>query len=224
MSTGSMLITMALAANAADEWLRTSMEAGVHVRFRVVRTAALTIALVSCGSVGPGLKTKDPLFQAMRETLDTYASTPITRSMIASLSNSELDSRVWLRLSRRFSVSDPRILRRLPPTMRAYLSTRLFEWEVGNGGIVQYLWNYPNLAFLEVVGGGYGILGMQIQQRTVDNRILPAARHEAKRLRSMSHFVDAYSIHALTELDALVEAHDDVRVAFIRSHPDSFVG
>ena len=63
----------------------------------------------------------------------------LTEQDIASLDDTQLDDRVWSRLVARFDPGDPDTLMTLPPGVRAYLATRLFEWEVGNGGLLPRL-------------------------------------------------------------------------------------
>ncbi len=66
----------------------------------------------------------------------------------------------------------------LPPGVRAYLATRLFEWEVGNGGLHQYFFNYPSPDLLTLVLDGYSYLRLPDARRVVEELVAPVAEAE----------------------------------------------
>jgi hypothetical protein len=65
---------------------------------------------------------------------------------------------------------------------------------------------------------------MKDQQENLQTKIIPAVGLNVHRLYQLDNFTDGYKITELTDLDPLVDEHDDIRVAFICAHPDSFVG
>jgi hypothetical protein len=73
---------------------------------------------------------------------------------------------------------DPEALMALPPGVRAYLATRLFEWEVGNGGLHQYFFNYPSPDLLTLVLDGYSYLRLPDARRVVEELVAPVAEAE----------------------------------------------
>src|SRR5215813_4447485 len=99
---------------------------------------------------------------------------PLTVEMIASYSDSELDDHTLARLARRTDLTEQAEVESLPPLVQAWLVTRVFEWEVGNGGLNQYFLNFEDRPwFLALVLRGYDVLGLPEQQRLIDERIIP---------------------------------------------------
>src|SRR5262245_31225978 len=85
---------------------------------------------------------------------------PLTVEMIASYSDSELDDHTLARLARRADLTRAAEVESLPPLVQAWLVTRVFEWEVGNGGLNRYFLNFEDRPwFLALVLRGYDVLG-----------------------------------------------------------------
>ncbi len=83
------------------------------------------------------------------------AGTPLTWREFESLADRDLDDRVCLRLSSLINYFDPSQIVAEDPDVAAYLATRVFEWEVGNGGLHQYFYNFPEPDHLSAVLSGY---------------------------------------------------------------------
>jgi hypothetical protein len=151
----------------------------------------------------------------------------LTEQDIASLDDTQLDDRVWSRLVARFDPGDPDTLMTLPPGVRAYLATRLFEWEVGNGGLHQYFFNYPSPDLLALVLEGYSHLGLHDARRVVDDLVVPVAAaestwRESLRGGTIEGFFGSYPESQLPDYDDRIVLHDDVRVRYVRTHPELF--
>jgi hypothetical protein len=152
---------------------------------------------------------------------------PTTVDELVSLPPARLDDRVWLRLSRLVDYRNPAALRSDSSDVAAYLSTRLFEWEVMNGGLHQYFFNFPDPDLLSVILDGYTHLGLHDARTTLEHAIAPIAAKEAEWRESLRDgrietFFDSYGSSELEALDLRIEVFDHVRVALIRTRPDSF--
>lgn len=138
-----------------------------------------------------------------RETMRRWESTALTVEDIASLPDDELDDWQW-----------------------AYYATRMFEWEVMNGGLHQYFFNNPDPELLELVLDGYRVLGLDDQAIVVREVVAPLAAQEAAwtsaRDGTIETFMAAYVESALPEFDHRIEAHDADRLRFVRAEPQSF--
>lgn len=161
------------------------------------------------------------------EEQDRRAATPVEAGEIAALPDDELDDRVWLRLCTLVRPDSPLDLATVDPGVRAYCVTRLFEWEVMNGGLHQYFFNHPDQELLELVLDSYPVFGLERQAEVIRQEILPiAARESAWResLRdgTLETFFGSYVDSALPELDDRIELHDAERIAFIRAHAGDF--
>jgi hypothetical protein len=157
------------------------------------------------------------------------SETPVTAAMIAGLPDSELDDHVWLRLSGRARTDSRGDIEALHPLVRTYLVTRMFDWEVGNGGLRQYFLNFEDRPwFLPLVLDGYTALGLDDERRVIEDRIVPVAcSAEERRIRSQDR-IDLgrrpLKKSRLDELSDLIGEHDAVRVALIRANPGLFAG
>lgn len=152
---------------------------------------------------------------------------PTTVDELVSLPPARLDDRVWLRLTRLVDYGNPAALRSDSSDVAAYLSTRLFEWEVMNGGLHQYFFNFPDPDLLSVVLDGYTHLGLHDARTTLEHTIAPIAAREAEWRESLRDgrietFFDSYGSSELEGLDLRIEVFDHVRVALIRSRPENF--
>jgi Domain of unknown function (DUF4375) len=163
-----------------------------------------------------------------REMGRRWESTALTVQDIASLPDDELDDWLWTRLCRVVGAGSAASIGALPQPQRAYFATRLFEWEVMNGGLHQYFFNHPDPGLLDLVLDGYRLLGLDDQATVVREVVAPLAEREAgwrDSLRdgtTIETFMASYVESALPELDDRIEAHDAERVRFVRSQPDAF--
>jgi hypothetical protein len=171
----------------------------------------------------------DEAFRQFMQSTRYMSETPVTAAMIAGLPDSELDDHVWLRLSSRAGTDSQDDIEALHPLVRAYLVTRMFDWEVGNGGLRQYFLNFEDRSwFLPLVLDGYTALGLDDQRRVIEEHIVPVAcSAEERRIRSR-YRIDfgrrPLKKSQLDELNDLIGEHDGVRVALIRANPELFVG
>ena len=166
-----------------------------------------------------------PAFQGWNPTAGW--DTPTTEEELLALPPSQLDDRVWLRLTRLVDYGNPGALRAENADVAAYLSTRLFEWEVMNGGLHQYFFNFPDPDLTSLVLEGYTHLGLHDARATLEQAIAPIAARESEWRESLRDgrietFFDSYGESELEALDADIEVFDHVRVALIRAEPESF--
>jgi hypothetical protein len=118
--------------------------------------------------VTPDPPARDEAFRQFMRGTRRMSETPVTASMIAELPDSKLDGRVWLRLCSRVDMGSRDDIEALHPLVRAYLVTRMFDWEVGNGGLRQYFLNFETRPwFLPLVLDGYTTLGLDDQRRVI---------------------------------------------------------
>jgi hypothetical protein len=150
----------------------------------------------------------------MRGGTRSMSEAPLTAAMIAELPDSRLDSYVWRRLCSRVSMGSRDDIEAMHPLVRAYLVTRMFDWEVGNGGLRQY--------FLD----GYTTLGLDDQRRVIEERIVPVAYSAKERRMRSRDRVDFFGPRRkksqLDELNDLIGEHDGERIALIRANPELF--
>lgn len=168
-----------------------------------------------------------PAFE--RLDLASAAEEPLTVAEIEALPPDRLDDRVWMRWYHLVNPGDPNALRQTDPDVAAYLSTRLFEWEVMNGGLHQYFFNYPDPDVLKLVLAGFDRLGLEETRAAIEQVVAPIAACEAEWRESLRDgrietFFDSYEDTALDGLDGIVEDHDHIRVALVRAHPEKFAG
>ncbi|HEX7277278.1 MAG TPA: DUF4375 domain-containing protein [Acidimicrobiales bacterium] len=165
----------------------------------------------------------DDIFAA----LERMQTTPLTRQLIAELPDGQLDDWVWARSISYAFPADHVALVTLPEGVRAYIATRLFEWEVGNGGLHQYFFNHPSSDLLSLVIDGYAFLGLEAARRIVAEDVAPIAEREKEWRESLRDgsddtFANAYADTELTALDERIEFHDAERLRYVRGHPDLF--
>lgn len=161
------------------------------------------------------------------EEQDRLAARRITADEIAVLSDDELDDHVWLRLCQLVGSGQAPDLAAMQPRLRAYYVTRLFEWEVMNGGLHQYFFNHPDPDLLELILDSYPILGLPEQAEAIRELIAPlesqeSAWRESLRDGTIETFFESYVESALPDFDDRIELHDPERVSFIRAHASDF--
>jgi len=126
-----------------------------------------------------------------------------------AMDDDDFDDVVWLSLVGH--VGSPNDLRGMPVGVRMYFATRLFEWEIWNGGFSQALEVAGD--YLDEVVAGYKILG---DDESI--AIVRRAQHVAQ---------DEDALDALdNELDGPpwygVPWSDEKRVRYVRAHRDEF--
>lgn len=154
-------------------------------------------------------------------------STPVTSAAIAEMDNDSLDDWLWTRLLAFVDPGDPDDLARWPEGVRAYLATRLFEWESGNGGLHQYFFNYPSLDLLAVVLDGYTYLGLTEVRRIVEEVVAPVAVNEqawreSLRDGAIETFFGSYPESQLPNYDEQIGLHTAERIRYVKENPEPF--
>jgi hypothetical protein len=165
----------------------------------------------------------DEFFESARR----MESTPLTVERIAVLDDENLDDWVWSRWATYADTWDPESLAALPEGVCAYLATRLFEWEVGNGGLHQYFFNYPSPELLDLVLDGYSFLGLDDARAVVATVVEPVAAREQEwreslRDGSIETFFASYPASNLPEHDDRIEFHDTERIRYVRANATLF--
>jgi hypothetical protein len=161
-------------------------------------------------------------FGELRVAWERQSKAAITVEDIASLPDAELDDLVWLRLNAEVEYGDRELIMALSPERRAYLVTRLLEWEIGNGGLHQFFFNYSHLA--DLCAEGYRVLGLNGQARKM-RRVLRIARREKPVREAVTDWEGFAKSHRRTRLnryDRCFMEHDAERIVFIRAHPERF--
>lgn len=166
-------------------------------------------------------------FAAHMAAAQRQAEQPVSVEEIATLDDSDLDDRIWMRLSTIIAYRDAAGLRAEDPLVSAYLATRTFEWEVGNGGLHQYFFNFDDPDLLAVVLDGYSTLGLHHARRDLEEIVAPIAAAEAAwraslRDGNLQTFADSYDVTQLPEFDERIGLHDAERVQMVRANASTF--
>jgi hypothetical protein len=113
---------------------------------------------------------------------------------------------------------------RLSPGVRAFFLTRHFEWEVGNGGVWQYVANAVNNdgTNFDLIADGYDLLEVPDRADLV--------RKVSERMRPFGPLLLDDSEESLPDEVDELELHDDVlsaltddrRLSYVRAHPEDF--
>ncbi len=147
----------------------------------------------------------------------------LTAEIAAQLDDVTLDDMVWEDIS----YGTDGNLDEMSDAVRAFYATRLFEWEVGNGGLHQFFFNHPTPEVVAAVIEGYRFLGVVPSADLVADLIAPLASQEQEwresiRDGSIETFMDSYAESLLPEADEQVRLHDVERMALVRSNPALF--
>ena len=153
--------------------------------------------------------------------------TPLTVEEISSLDGDQLDDRVWMRTAHVVDISDLAVLAKQHPLVRAYITTRMFEWEIGNGGLHQWFFNHQRPEELALVLEGYDTLGRTEVRVLLEELVAPIAADEDEWRESLRNgrletFFDSYPETDLAQLDEQVGWHDEERFAILRANPELF--
>ena len=116
----------------------------------------------------------------------------------------------------------------LRPTVRAYCATRIFEWQVGNGGAYQFFLNWESEPWLlaEVLSG-YNLLGLPDQRRLIEEYVAPTATLQSEiELREQNRAEPHGTLGERSQLgqfDEEVGDHTAERLRLLRTQADDFV-
>ncbi len=147
---------------------------------------------------------------------------------VASLDDVSLDEVLWHRVCEIAASGSVADLDAMPPAIRAFFATRLFEWEVGNGGLRQFFLNHPEPAMWKAVAAGYELFGDDRGASLVSEILTPLATRDAEWRESLRDdrietFFESYLETRLAEYDdRAVGRHDVGRLRYVRAHPDLF--
>ena len=138
-----------------------------------------------------------------------------------------LDDRLWLRYVTLAAGTTAADVAALPEGVRAYFATRLFEWEVMNGGLHQFFFNNPDPAMLDLALEGYEYLGLGDVAALIREIVAPIAAREAEWRESLRDgrietFMESYVESELPDFDERIEVHDAERLSFVRANPSTF--
>ena len=156
----------------------------------------------------------DEAFAELRRRNATLAATPV--NVTETTSDIDLDDHVWLRVG--MLVHGGLEVAYLPPELRAYFATRVFEQEYGFGGFSGFAAFGAEVA--DHVAPGYRLLGLPEAAAAFERLALSPGYPEllADHERDLGPVVD----RLLDERAAAIGEHGEERLAFIRRHPVVF--
>ena len=148
-------------------------------------------------------------------------------------SGGRLLSRVYFRLLARTKYEyDERAMEALHPDAIAVLMITEFEDDSYNGGIVQYVMNHGEDAEADLtrVAEGYRTLGLTSAAELASDALAIARQEHDRRSRISRQYrgkwalIEYQPVTKLNSLDHRLEDTEPARIAYIRAHPESFVG
>jgi hypothetical protein len=237
--TGSLEWAMVALAFAVASILLGYWAKNSRAVYIVSSTAATSAQLAAADVSGPPSAGADG--QTVRDPDDFEASTarfelatqqmretPLTAHLISSLSDEELDDLIWIRLWSRPGLLTKAGFAQLRPTVRAYCATRIFEWQVGNGGVYQFFLNWESEPWLvaEVIRG-YNLLGLRDQRRLIEEFVAPTATLQSEiELREQNRAEPRGGTgerSQLNQFDQQVGDHTAERLRLLRTQADDFI-
>jgi hypothetical protein len=152
------------------------------------------------------MRLSKPDYSSVQELLATDARAP--------LADSELDDQLWLLLCER--IHSPNDLDGLPSAVEVYYSSRLLQWEVGNGGFAQAAYNVPD--WFSKAATAYEVLGRADFAALIREAIglIPADPDELEALEASFGELD-------DRLDTIEWEIDAARISYVRNQPGAFV-
>ena len=152
---------------------------------------------------------------------------PLAAGFIGSLDDRVLDEHLWNRTCRLAPSGAGEDVATMPAGARAFHATRLFEWEVGNGGLHQFFFNHPEPEIIEAVAEGYEVFGVPESARVIRDLVAPLAARESEWRESLRDgrietFFDSYPQSQLDQFGGRVGRHDIERLAYVQANPESF--
>ena len=160
----------------------------------------------------------------------------LTREVLASISDKDLETALIDYIDDVKIAGDwehqYEIVHRLSPGFRMVYATWQVEAEVNNGGYNQFFWNSLG-EFADDAVAGFRLIGAREHAKMTQDAIAIYEKekhtHERfKRQGTMAAFSESYKHTSLNDLDKLfyhlTEDLSKLRIAYIRAHPDQFVG
>lgn len=152
---------------------------------------------------------------------------PLAAGDAGLLDDRVLDEHLWNRTSALAGRGAGADLASMPMGPRAFYATRLFEWDVGNGGLHQFFFNHPEPEVIEAVAEGYEVFGVPESASVIRELVAPFAARESEWRESLRDgrietFFDSYPQSQLDQFGDRVGHHDIERLAYVRVDPESF--
>jgi hypothetical protein len=159
----------------------------------------------------------------------------LTPEILASIPDDKLEQAVvdyvYEKVSGRED-QEARIIKRMSAGLRAVHATWVVEAEVNNGGFNQFFWNSSREYASEAVTGftlfELSALAELMKRAIAMNQAEATKLAKFKKRGSLEAFSQSYEANPLNDLDKqFYEAAKDlsaIRIAFIRKHPELFLG
>ena len=145
-----------------------------------------------------------------------------------ALEDIDFDTELWKLLCER--VEDLHSLEEWPTEVTVYYTSRLIEWEVGNGGFAQAAYNLPD--WLAIAAEGYEALQLPAaaERIRVAQELALGDREKfsflKRRRATIGKIFQAFEESRLKELDQGLDElgwwANDVRLAYVRRNRDAF--
>ena len=131
----------------------------------------------------------------------------------APLADSELDDQLWLLLCNR--IRSPIDLDGQPSAVAVYYSSRLLQWEVGNGGFAQAAYNVPD--WFSHAATAYEVLGRKPFSLLILEalKLIPSDPDALEALEGAFEELDG-------QLDGIDWEIDELRISYVRSQRSAF--
>ena len=205
------------------------------------RVIFLAIGLVALPSCKKGMR--DEKMEAWKadlaKSMETFKNRKIykrlTPEILASIPDDKLEQAiidyVYEKVARRHD-QEVQIIKGMSDGLRATHATWVAEAEVNNGGFNQFFWNSSREYAAEAVAGftlfELPALARLMQRAIIVNQEEAARLEKFKERGSLKAFSESYKENPINDLDKqFYEAAKNLsatRIAFIRKHPDLFVG
>lgn len=152
----------------------------------------------------------------------------LTVEEIRSLDARVLDDHLWSCVCEMAGAGRGADLADMSIDARAFYATRLFEWEVSNGGLHQFFFNNPEPEVVEAVAEGYERFGALEAAAVIRELVAPLAEREAGWRESLRDgrietFFDSYPDSHLDQYTDRVGHHDIERLNYVRENPERFL-
>jgi hypothetical protein len=209
---------------------------GGSARMRTAVTAAIFLAIVSCGRTTQEVPQVD---DRIKKSLDDFANRRIYRALdpqiLASIPDDELEQAVFdyaaTKLEGHYD-NEANIVNALPLGIRALYVTWTVEAEVNNGGFNQYYWNTED-RFSDQAVEAFEFFGAEkhaalMREANAIRANESAALAKFKNRGTLEAFSESYKESHLGPLDERFYRLDEnlsiLRVAKIRAMPTPFSG
>jgi len=160
-------------------------------------------------------------FKSISALIDYDATSP--------MDSGEFDDNLWILLCKK--IGSPKDLEAFRHPVAVYYASRLLEWEVGNGGFAQAVYNIPD--WFEYAAIGYAALGKRKAVQLIRDALalLKGEREDLKEKRlldgtTIGELFAHFSESRMIELDKRIPEDewwiDDERIEYVRKNKDAF--